>query len=591
MTKDEGLIRLTEIVRDDERHQDYERVTKLAETYYKMVTGDGISDLLKQVVKRESDEDFAQRKELTNSIIPPTLASTKLPFYKALRKKPLVRKIEWNGKVDENRKTELEKSISTYWGDASLEKYLEYAFIDYNYIDPNAFLITEFDDFDYRSEKAKPYPFVATSAQCIMYEMDNNMLQYLVVRLPIKYADATGEKDGYKFTIYLGRDTIVFKQVADKQAGSEVIEIGTDFYEVFYFMPGGEEIPARRFGYRRDALTQGRTFVSPFHDVIPYLNKTLKLDSELDLSTAMVAFPQRFAYVPPCPACSKGTTPDGNICTECHGTGRSKAHNSVMDVIELDMPRNPEDLIDLEKLLTYKGPPIDLLQFQTDYIEKLRGNIFLMMFNKELLTKTEVTATATEKILETDNMNDTLMPFAQAVSTMWETAVRDIATFTDLAKGIEMTHQYPKDFKFKTLTELMAELKAAKDADASTSTIAAIEDDINELLYADRPHELKVIRIKNNFNPFRGYSEENVRLLISQGLTTEYNSVLWANLESIFNDLEKENDQLYDLNPARLAEMVKAKAEEYIQKMKDEKPEPPQMDLGEPGEEPTEPEE
>ena len=71
MTKEEGLIRLTEIVRDDERHQDYERVTKLAETYYKMVTGDGISDLLKQVVKRESDADFAQRKELTNSIIPP----------------------------------------------------------------------------------------------------------------------------------------------------------------------------------------------------------------------------------------------------------------------------------------------------------------------------------------------------------------------------------------------------------------------------------------------------------------------------------------------------------------------------------------
>jgi DNA-binding XRE family transcriptional regulator len=112
----------------------------------------------------------------------------------------------------------------------------------------------------------------------------------------------------------------------------------------------------------------------------------------------------------------------------------------------------------------------------------------------------------------------------------------------------------------------MTELKMAKDAGASTSTIAAIEDDINEILYSDRPDELKQIRIKNNINPYRGYSEANIRFIISQGNTTMYQRTLWENMESIFQDLEADNDDpwLYDLNEALIREKVRVKTEEYM---------------------------
>jgi len=214
------------------------------------------------------------------------------------------------------------------------------------------------------------------------------------------------------------------------------------------------------------------------------------------------------------------------------------------------------------------------------------------MFNKELMTRNELVSTATEVKITEDNINDTLRPFAQSLSTMWEVTVQDIATFTDLGKNLIVQHQYPDDFKFKTQSELMDELKRAKYAGASTSTIAAIEDDINEMLYADRPEELKIIRIKNAYNPFRGYSEENVRLLISQGLTTKYNSVLWANLESIFNDLENEGETwIYDMADDVIAENIKAKCEEYILQMEEAKPKEPELTLAEPVEIPEEPEE
>ena len=118
----------------------------------------------------------------------------------------------------------------------------------------------------------------------------------------------------------------------------------------------------------------------------------------------------------------------------------------------------------------------------------------------------------------------------------------------------------------KGLLELMTELKTAKDAGASTSTISAIEDDINEILYSDRPEELKEMRIKNEINPFRGVPNADIRFIISQGNVPIYNRTLWENFEAIFQELEVENYNpwLYDLNYEVIIEKVKAKTQEYI---------------------------
>jgi DNA-binding XRE family transcriptional regulator len=128
----------------------------------------------------------------------------------------------------------------------------------------------------------------------------------------------------------------------------------------------------------------------------------------------------------------------------------------------------------------------------------------------------------------------------------------------------------------KGLSDLMTELKLAKDAGASTSTISAIEDDINEILYSDRPDTLKEMRIKNMINPFRGYSDADIRFIISYNNIPLYNRTLWENFESIFQDLEQENQDpwLFDLAYDRIVELVKLKTAEYMQTIKDETPEP-----------------
>ncbi len=82
---------------------------------------------------------------------------------------------------------------------------------------------------------------------------------------------------------------------------------------------------------------------------------------------------------------------------------------------------------------------------------------------------------------------------------MWEFIVRDVATFTDFGKGIYVEYLYPDDFKFKSQTEMMNELQAAKNANAlDFLLIAKIEDDIRATSTPDQPEDLKIIRIKNS---------------------------------------------------------------------------------------------
>lgn len=580
MKKEEGYKKLREIIEDNIFHEDYKRVTELADKYYKMVSGDGIEELLHRITTRTTDDEWDQVKRIYRSIIPSTIGSTKLPFKKALRKQPAVRDIEYDKQADKKR-DELEKFIGKYWGDKSLEEYLEYAFIDYNYLDPNAFLITEFNDFDPNKEKASPYPFVADSKEAIMFEYDNEILQYLVIRLDIEFMDRDLKRKGYKYVMYMGMDTIVFTEVAKltdrPKKATEVIEIKEKYFAVFYYQPKNEKVPAMRFGYSRDAQTKGRTFVSIFNNVVGFLEKTLKIDSELDLSTAMTAFPQRFQYVTACTnqGCNKGRMLDDTECPVCGGTGIQPHHRSVADVITLALPKNadPSQLLNLDNLLVYKYPPIDLLKFQSDYLEYLKTTAYELMFNVDRFTRSQVSKTATEAVIESDNLNDTLFDFGRAYSAMFEYVVMDIATFTDNADTLMVHHKFPYDFKIKGLRELMADLQTAKEAGASAPSIAAIEDDINEILYSDRPEDLKEIRIKNDINPFRGNSPENIRFIISQGNTTLYNRTLWENMEAIFEELELENEDpwLYDMAFDKINEKVKAKTEEYIQRIKDEK--------------------
>lgn len=562
----------------------YARRVALAKEYFEYYTGN-LDAKLKRMLTRETEEEFANRVSLTSHITGAVINSVKMPFYKAARKRPMVKNIDFLSEEAKKRTEDMEVFINSFNGDKSLDQYLEIMLTEYNFIDPNAFLIVEFQP-NTETEKAKPYPFIATSEQVIDYEFINGILDYLIIRLPIKFIQKEVETEGFKYTMYNGNETIVYEQVDIEYQGADKVVIDNKAYTQAIYQVRAEGDPdlipaAKQFGYIMDPQTNFETYLSVFDCALPYLKKTLKINSENDQSMAMMAFPQRFMFEPPCvnEGCNKGQLPDGKRCPVCEGSGTIQVHKGAQDIISLALPKSPEEMVDLEKMLVYKMPPIELLKYQREFIQELKNEVHSSIFNADVFTKSEVAnpVTATEKILDYDNLNDTLYGFTRQYSQVWQMVVYFIGVFTEnIKQGDEVTieHKFPFDLKMKSMNDLMVELKAAQDSNASIATIAAIEDDINEILYSDRPDELQRIRVQNDFNPFRGYQPEDIKYLISSGYVTKFNKILYSNYADIWNTLEREHldPWIYDMDEQKIFDLLTEKVNAIIATIDKETP-------------------
>ena len=185
MNRTEAREILWETVRDNVRHNHYKRTTDLADKYYRFVTGDGLDKDMVQFVQREDDTMFQQRKNITRHIISTVVKNLMDVQYKVPRSNSLTRKIEYEGDKQGKRTEEFEGILGKFWGDKSFDDYMGIRNVEMNNTDPNTFVITEFKDFDPAEKHAQPYPFESDSKMSVNYEVDNNVLQWLIVKQKI----------------------------------------------------------------------------------------------------------------------------------------------------------------------------------------------------------------------------------------------------------------------------------------------------------------------------------------------------------------------------------------------------------------------
>lgn len=575
------------IVIDKYRHDNYTRTVEFADMYMKLITGEGLDDLLVQFTKREDAALFQQRKDITKHVIPAVCKNLIDIFNKVPRSNAIQRSISYTGNSNDKKK-ELLEILAKFWGNKDHNDYLSTRWMELNMVDPNAFIVLEWKPFE-ENERAQPYPYEVKSANAVDYQYENNILQYLV------------DKNDDRLTFYGQNQTVVFDEVEDeellkslqrfvKEKTYAVAQTETELYLVLskdkaYLITipephNLEAVPAIRVGYNRDLYTEGTSFVNPFHAAICYLEKTLKINSELDLSSALVAFPQQLRYVRKKCAhegCFKGRieTENGSMeCPTCHGTGLDTT-TSVQEVITIEMPETPEDMFPLSNLIDYKTPPIEILQWQEQYVEKLTQKARSVVFNTDIFDKQEVQATATGKNIDLQNVYDVLYPMVVQLGDAWGFIVNGVANITDLDEGLVALFIFQKDFKLKGTETLIADLKAANDSGADPSIINAINNDIARIIYEDNPLEYQKYLLKQVYNPFQGKSNDEIMLLLNGDLTTQYNKVLYSNLGNIFDELEAEQiakgSDFYMLNKAEQNRLVKEKVDSMILQIEQDK--------------------
>ena len=568
----EKLTKFKKKKSSNKKHADYQRTVDLAKEYKAHVSGVGIDDYLKRFAKREDEEMFEQRKRLTNSISQSVASSLQKPFYKVARNKNVKKKFTLKG--DKTREEIVQKMISGFYGTnelntKGLDFWLKNRFIELTFTDPNAFVVIEWEAKP-ENVPLEPYPYEVNSIDAYDYIYKHGVLNELFTRQSetIIYLDKDGaekEKVVDAFTLYEIGSSLKVVEYCPKYFEAKGIVIDETRQVTFveneiHFIATYNEtnldfIPAFRVGYIRDTATDGRTFVNPFESAMPYFRKALKAVSELDLSITLHTFPQKLQYVTKCKG--KGTKKCNNgmvsgtqtVCSECKGSGL-QIHTSGQDTIYFPLPDTPDEMFDLDKILVYKQPPIDLIKFQDDYVRNLKKDAHLSVYNSNmfLAEDPQFAKTATEVNTNTQGIFDTLFPYTEKFSEVWKTAVKVFVRLSGFLTDFELIHIFPTDLEIKTVAVLMAELKLANESEAPSYFRDAILQEIaNQVYEGDELGQLKHFT-RHRFFPFSGKTETEIQLLMASPYVSNFTKVLYANFEAIFTDIEKAVPNFYKLN-------------------------------------------
>lgn len=607
VTIEQAIKRTVQVIDKDLRHKWYDRTVKLATLLSKLITGEDIESLLKRFVKREDDTAFEQRVEITQFIQPSVSKNLMDVSYKVPRSNGMKRILTYSDSDNEDaantRLKELQEILDKFWGTQSFDDYMATRFIELNYIDPNSFIVFEWKDFDNKKERLQPFPFEVSSEMAIDYLYINKVLQYLLVK-----TDTTPfleEETQLRYTLYLPDQTITFDLVDKRgkkeheedflkrileQFGFEPEKIedikvtdppikeeflvrfpNDDIYKVKLLEPHNlGQVPAIQVGFVPDLYSKRKMFRNPFDAAIPYMMKMIKTVSELDITMADHAMPQKITYQSPCTNCKGSAQSNDGECPDCKGMGY-QIISSSLDAITVKLPQNPtsDNIIDLEKLVHYDRPPVDIVEFQDKYVDKLFMLCIKVIYGDKSIRIDQVNPTATESIFDESKTYDALHPLTKKYSNTWETGIDIISKLTDLTKGLVRSMKFSKDLKFLDKSDYIRQRKELQEAGGSPEELNIIDDEIIRLDYSDSPFMMKRYETKQLFMPFRDKSPEDTITIVSSLSVTNFYRVLWQFFNEIFVSIELEQGvegakDFYSMKFDEQTKIVKAKTEEFV---------------------------
>lgn len=588
------------------RHIDYERVCEIAKNQKIYITGEGFEEKLKRFHGGETEDQFDQRLALSIMNVADLANSCIKPLNKASRT-PASVQIEWTGKDDKYSKENAKKIndiARKFWGKKSVKKYLTDRVGSIDSIDPNSFLVVEFkesfDARDVRSEKPKPYPFEVSSEEAINFLYLNNELQWLVVRKEILKLE--------KLFFYRDTENVTATQI-DTKTRKEFLRDNPDIITGFDFVNGAASLtqgkkylfstseeneenrryyiieifahkipfcPAQVFGCIPDPFTKNRTKIPVIYPAKCYFEDSIQTMSEFSITKRLHTFPKLWQYLPKCdaPDCYGGKLRNGKgECKTCKGTG-TKTHSSSQDIIGIKMPDELKDIVNLDLMSTYKGPAIDLVKFQKEFgFEDIRRYAQSAVYNNEVGRRRVKTATETE--IDAEAVNDTLKPYSDNWSDLFEFIYSCIAAINDLySDSFSVDHQFPEDLQIQTFSEILDDLKKANDTGAPSHVKKALQNKLTRKIYIDKPNEILREETKSRYYPFNGKTESEIQFIIINGKTTKYASTLYSHFDLIFSEVEYDsklkNTDFYQLDESLQRKLIEEKVKQYIDKIDEE---------------------
>lgn len=606
---------ILDTVRFSLRHKDYDRTVDVRDFARMAITGADQDKHVTRYRRFEDDELQAQRKRLYNPRTPSALNIPRKHFRKLYK----VEGIRINIAAPENEKARLMDGLHNIMPGKTLEMWLNEELEHLNAIDPNAWIVYERMNIERAGivQGVKTYPVIFAAPDTLNFDIQAGVPKWAIFRSARMetYIENGVRLDRWLEDFYLYAPGLVIRlreigQQTERQDGEETIELevfppaaaatayrtpseiekaaiktaypqNTPVKRQFYlaqFDNGTTEVPAMPVGAFMDEHTDRRTFVTWFEPA-RYLVEDLIRDKVcLDVTIILHTYPKRTEFVKPCrfrdetsgAECVGGWlndvhTPE-NMCPACHGSGKAANFTTEQKVLQLTMPENPEDMIELSKL-SYEEPiDISFPDWLDKRIDNTEKQIIATIFSQGLYQKPNESKakTATEVNAEQEGLSDVLSAFGAKYSQHFELAHRINAQYNEVS-NFEVNHSFPQDIKSVTLSELLAEYEKIKDAAVGYDALAAQRSKVLEKLTEGSPEDRAWIEAKYMWLPFADKNDEGIAAILASRSPLDDDRVLWENFLSIFREIQKKYEQFpqmaYEAQKKIVAEQVAATKE------------------------------
>jgi hypothetical protein len=208
------------------RHPDYARNCEIARKCFIYVTGEGQADeYLMNLRDKETERQKQIRIKVTKPITTFAVNPVRTQYGKIFRVDGVSIQVSH---TDSDALVKINDAIETFYGNAGLKNYLEKRYLHFQFIDPNAWLITERRNQKDENGVLKDidvYPFEVSSGQAINYEYDNGIPVWLIVEQ--KRIEVVEEKETELSTFYFysGGVALRYREQAIFTNGEVIVEI------------------------------------------------------------------------------------------------------------------------------------------------------------------------------------------------------------------------------------------------------------------------------------------------------------------------------------------------------------------------------
>jgi hypothetical protein len=163
--------------------------------------------------------------------------------------------------------------------------------------------------------------------------------------------------------------------------------------------------------------------------------------------------------------------------------------------------------------------------------------------------------TATQSRIEYSKINNKLAPFAALIEKAFELAYRVGFNFYNSAAEVALL-SFPTDFKLQTLTELMTDLKAARESGSPYPVIDAINRDIMSKAYKNSPEMVDFFAAIEKYRPFKSKRPEEVALILQQRATDDPERQLYETWDVVTTEIQETQPAFHLYDPRRQKQVM-----------------------------------